>query len=70
MRKLSTALAQGASITIDWIQSMVVTARKSWKVKSLSSLEKHLATLLKDRGFEFHPDVGKVLRNCWCDVSS
>ena len=70
MRKLSIALAKGAMITVDWIQSIVVKAKKSWNVKSPDSLEQHLATLLKDRGFEFHPDVGKVLRNCWCDVSS
>ena len=70
MHKLSIALAKGAMITVDWIQSIVVKAKKSWNVKSPDSLEQHLATLLKDRGLEFHPDMGKILKNCWSGIPS
>lgn len=65
IQKLNKALAKGANVTANWIQSVVVIAKKEWKVNDLKEFSEHLKTLLKKRGFEFLDDIECFLTNCW-----
>lgn len=65
MRRLNTALARGAIVTVSWVQTVVVIAKKEWKVNDLARFSQQLKILLKKRGFEFWDDMEHLLENYW-----
>ena len=63
-RKLNIALAEGAEITVEWITTVVIKAKREWIV-GFEKFHDHLSVLLKNRGFNFSKDMDIVLKNCW-----
>jgi tryptophanase len=63
--KLSRALAEGADVTIVWIQTIVTRAKQQWQIKSLQKFLKNLQVLATQRGILLHADVIRITKNCW-----
>ena len=68
--KLNRALADGADVTIVWIQTIVIRAKQQWQVKSLQVFLKNLQALAAKRGIALHADVMRLTKNCWLYVGT